>query len=62
LDDRLPDLSGFDIFISPSSSTLLIMFRFLKRWWILTLLAADYFAVGKTDAKFILGMKRIAER
>jgi len=27
-----------------------------------TLLAADYFAMGKTDAKFISEMKRIAER
>jgi len=27
-----------------------------------TLLAADYFAMGKIDAKFISGMKRIAER
>jgi len=27
----------------------------------LTLLAANYFAHGKTDAKFILGVKRIAK-
>jgi len=27
-----------------------------------TLLAADYFAHSKTDAKFILGVKRIAKR
>ena len=27
-----------------------------------TLLAADYFARGKTDAKSIVGMKRIAKR
>jgi hypothetical protein len=28
----------------------------------ISLMAADYFALGKTDAKFIFGMKRIAER
>jgi hypothetical protein len=27
-----------------------------------TLLAADYFAVGKTDAKFISGVKKFAKR
>jgi len=28
----------------------------------LALLAADYFAMGKTDAKFISGMKKNAKR
>jgi len=32
----------------------------IKIW--ISLLTGDYFAVGKTDAKFILGVKRIARR
>jgi hypothetical protein len=37
-------------------------FGFVRLPNLKTSLTADYFAVGKTDAKFILEVKRIAER